>query len=191
MCEPVTIGMGVMAAVGAVSAISGQKDQAKAIGDQRVQQQKQAVETIKQMNYKDAALQGQDRDNYDNAVRQLTDANINTIRNAGLINAAFAESGVEGRSVDAVVREVSGSDARVADSIRAGYADSRRGIQTESEMNQMQAQASIGGMGTIRGPSAVSSALSVINGGLSGAAQGAAMGSAYAKAGAPPVKPAM
>jgi len=185
MCEPVTIGMGVMAAVGAVGAISGQKDQATAIGDKRVQQQKQAVETIKQMNYKDAELQGQDRDNYDSAVRQLTDANINTIRNAGLINAAFAESGVEGRSVDAVIREVAGSDARNQDSIKAGYTDARRGIQSASETNRMQAQAAIQGMGTIRGPSAVSSALSVINGGLSGAAQGAALGSAYKAANAP------
>lgn len=176
MCDPVTIGMGAMAAVGAAGALAGQKDQATAIGEARVQQQKQAVETIKQMNYKDQALQGQDRDNYDSAVRQLTDANINTIRNAGLIDAAFADSGVEGRSVDAVIREVAGSDARAADSIKAGYADSRRGIQSESEMNRMQARASISGMGTIRGPSAVSSALSVINGGLQGAQAGAAIG---------------
>lgn len=175
-----------MAAVGAVSAASGQKDQAKAIGEQRVQQSKQATETIKQMNYKDTQLQGQDRDNYDNAVRQLTDANINTIRNAGLIEVAFADSGVEGRSVDAVVREVAGSDARNADSIRAGYTDSRRAVQTESEMNRMQAIASVGGMGTIRGPSAVSSALGIINGGMAGAAQGASMGSSFKAANAPP-----
>lgn len=191
MCEPVTIGMGIMAAVGAVSAISGQKDQAQAIGDKRVQQQKQAVETIKQMNYKDTELQGQDRDNYDNAVRQLTDANINTIRNAGLINAAFAESGVEGRSVDAVIREVAGTDARNQDSIKAGYADSRRGIQSASETNRMQATAAINGAGTIRGPSAVSSALAVINGGLQGAQAGASMGSAYKSATAPTPPPKM
>lgn len=191
MCEPVTILAGAGAALGAVSAISGQKDQADAIGDKRVQQQKQAQETIKQLNYKDTDLQGQDRDNYDNAVRQLTDANINTIRNAGLIDAAFADSGVEGRSVEAVIREVAGSDARNQDSIRAGYTDSRRGIQLASETARQQAQASINGMGTIRGPSAVSSALSVINGGLAGAQSGAALGQSYNAITAPKTAPKM
>lgn len=175
-----------MAVVGAATALSGQKDQAKAIGEQRVQQSRQATEAIKQFNYKDTQLQGQDRDNYDAAVRQLTDANINSIRNTGLINAAFSESGVEGRSVDAVVREVAGGDARVRDSIRQGYSDSRKGIQQDSEVNLMQTQAQIGGMGTIRGPSAVSSALGVINGGLQGAAAGQSMTAAYKAANAPP-----
>lgn len=182
--------MGVMAVAGAASAASGQKDQARQIADAKVQQAKQATETIKQYNYKEAQLQGQDRDNYDNAVRQLTDANINTIRNSGLINAAFSESGVEGRSVDAVVREVAGGDARQADSIRAGYADSRRAIQQDSEVNAMQTTASLGGMGTIRGPSSVSSALGIINGGLQGAQTGASMGNAY-KAATAPSKPKM
>lgn len=93
--------------------------------------------------------------------------------------------------MDAVIREVSGSDARNQDSIRAGYTDSRRGTQLASETARMQAQASINGMGTIRGPSAVSGALSIINGGLAGAQSGAALGQSYNAITAPKTAPKM
>ena len=179
MCEPLTIGMAVL---GTAAAISGQKDQADAIGNQKQAAAAQARELVKQMNYKDVSLNQQDRDNYDAAVKQLEENSINAIRNRGMIEAAFAETGIEGRSVDALIREVEGSDARRADSIRADYTTKRRGIQYESEMSHSQTEGAITGMPKISGPSAVSSALGVINGGLAGAAAGSSLSSSISKA---------
>jgi hypothetical protein len=170
-----------LAALGTISALSGQKDQADAVGRAREAQAAQARELVKQMNYKDVALNQQDRDNYDQAVKQLEENSINAIRNRGMIQAALSETGLEGRSVDALVREVEGSDARRADSIRANYTTQRRGIQYESEMSHSQTQGAITGMPSIAGPSAVSSALSVINGGMAGAAAGASLKASITK----------
>ncbi|ATN92935.1 internal virion protein [Ralstonia phage RPSC1] len=164
-----------MAIVGVLGAVSGQKDQADAIGAQRVQQQKQGVQAIKMMNYKDTELQGQDRDNYDQAVAALTDSNINSLRNRAAVEAAMGETGVEGRSMDAVMRDVEGQKARTDDSIRDNYSRQRRGIQVEGEMNYESTKATLGGFATIRGPSALSDTLGVINGGMQGYAAGSSM----------------
>ncbi|UCR90942.1 putative internal virion protein B [Ralstonia phage RpY2] len=177
--------MGIMAVVGMASAASAQKDQADQIGDARAAQAGQARQLIKQMNYKDGQLNQEDRNAYEQAQQQLETNSINAMRNRGMIEAAFAESGVEGRSVDSVIREVKGQDARVADSIRADYMNQRRGIQSASEQNYMETTGAISGQAKIRGPSNVSQTLQVINGGMQGAQAGASMGNAYSAATAP------
>lgn len=185
MCEPVTIGMGIMAAVGVATAASAQKDQADQIGDARAAQAGQARQLIKSMNYKDQQLNQEDRNSYEQAQQQLETNSINAMRNRGMIEAAFADSGLEGRSVDAVIREVKGQDARVDDSIRADYLNTHRGVQSQSEQNYMETDAAISGQAKIRGPSTVSQTLQVINGGMQGAQAGAALGGAYKSATAP------
>lgn len=176
MCEPLTIGMAI---VGAGTAIFGQRDQAKMVGEARAAQARQNRESIKQFNYRDAQLNQQDRNEYEAAQQQLENNSINALRNRGMIEAAFAESGVEGRSVDRVIREVEGQDARVADSIRADYAAGRRTTQGQSEQNFLETTGAISGQAKIRGASSVSSTLAVINGGV----QGFAMGSSITNAG--------
>ncbi|UCR91166.1 putative internal virion protein B [Ralstonia phage RpT1] len=177
--------MGIMAVVGMASAASAQKDQADQIGDARAAQAGQARQLIKQMNYKDAQLNQEDQNAYQQAQQQLENNSINAMRNRGMIEAAFAESGLEGRSVDSVIREVRGQDARTSDSIRADYMNQRRGVQSASEQNRMETVAAVTGQAKIRGPSSVSQTLQVINGGMQGANAGAAMGGAYSAATAP------
>ncbi|BAJ51831.1 internal virion protein [Ralstonia phage RSB2] len=189
MCEPVTIGMAI---VGVASAVAAQKGQADTVSDARAQQSAQSREMIKQFNFRDAQLNQEDRNDYEAAVQQLENNSINAIRNRGMIEAAFLDSGVEGRSVDAVVREVEGQDARVADSIRADYANQRRGTQAKSEQSFLETSGALAGQAKIRGPSAASSALAVINGGMQGAAAGSQLRGAYnaatAPKGTPPAK---
>lgn len=176
MCAPVMAGMAV---VGALSAVSGQRDQAKQIGSQITAQNAQKLETVRQMNYELASIDQEQRDLYEDAVAQLQSNSINSLRNQGSIAAAFGESGLEGRSVDAALREVRGQDARVADSIRGSYSKGFAGNQYAKEVAVLNADSSIKGMPRIQGPSTVSNVLGVINGGLSGAATGANMGAAY------------
>ncbi|WJJ60549.1 internal (core) protein, partial [Salmonella phage ST11_da Silva-2023] len=58
MCEPVSIGMGIMAVAGAAMSAS---NQAKAEGAAIDAQNRQAQEMVKQMNYSDANLKMQER----------------------------------------------------------------------------------------------------------------------------------
>lgn len=176
MCAPVMIGM---AAVGAMSAMSGQRDQAKQMGSQIAAQNAQKKEVVRQMNYEIASIDAEQRDLYDDAIAQLQGNSINALRNQGMIAAAFGESGLEGRSVDAALREVKGQDARVADSIRGSFQKGFAGNQYAKEVAVLNADSSIKGMPKITGPSTVSNILGVVNGGLSGAATGANMQAAF------------
>lgn len=184
MCDPVTAAV-VMGGAGMASAISGQRDQDKAMGRAVAQQNAQKQEIVRQMNYEAVAGNQEKRDQFDQAVVQLSENSINAIRNQGMLQAAFAESGVEGRSVDAVLREARGQEARNADSTRAGYENVERGINYNIETGQLSTIGQIKGMGKIEGPSTASRVLGVINGGLQGASTGASMYGSYQAATAP------
>lgn len=177
--------MAAMAAVGAVSAASGQKDANKQLGSQIVAQNAQKLETVRQMNYELASIDAEKRDQYDDAVAQLQGNSINALRNQGMLAAAFGESNLEGRSVDAALREVRGQDARVADSIRGSFTKGQAGQNYAKEVAVLNADSSIKGMPRISGPSTASNVLGVVNGGLSGAATGANMMGMVAKAKTP------
>ena len=174
--------MATMAAVSVAGAVSGQKDQQKMIGSQIAAQNAQKQETVKQMNYDIASKSAEQRDAYDEAVSQLQGNSINALRNQGSIQAAFGESNLEGRSVDAALREVRGQDARVADSVRAGSEKQIASSQYGKEMAVLNADSSIKGMPRITGPSTASNVLGAVNAGLQGASMGASMGSAMSKA---------
>lgn len=177
--------MAAMAVVGAVSAASGQKDAQKQLGSQIVAQNAQKLETVRQMNYELASIDAEKRDQYDDAVAQLQGNSINAMRNQGMLAAAFGESNLEGRSVDAALREVRGQDARVADSIRGSFTKGQAGQNYAKEVAVLNADSSIKGMPRISGPSTASNVLGVVNGGLSGAAMGANMTGMAAKANTP------
>lgn len=178
MCLPV-----VMASVAVAGAVSGQRDASKAMGAQIAAQNASKMNTVRSLNYDLVARSQEQRDEYDNAVAQLQGNSINAIRNQGMIEAAFGESGLEGRSVDAALRDVRGQDARVADSVRGSFRNSFAGKEYNKEVAVLNADASIKGMPQIRGPSTMSNVLGVVNAGLSGAAVGANMSGMAAKAG--------
>lgn len=185
MCAPVMLGM---AAVGALGAISGQREQDKMIGEQVAAQNAQKQNIVRQMNYDLQSIDAEQRDLYDDAIAQLQGNSINSLRNQGMIAAAFGESGLEGRSVDAALREVRGQDARVADSIRGSFDKTWAGNQQAKEVAVLNADSSIKGMPRIQGPSTASRVLGVINGGLQGASMGANLSGMMAKANTPTKK---
>ena len=175
--------MGGGAILGGLTGISGAKDEAKQIGEQIAAQNATKVSLVKSMNYDLANLSQEQRDQYDQAVSQLQANSINSIRNQGMIRAAFGESGLEGRSVDHVMREVEGQDARVADSIRGSFKDSFVGLQSQKELTVLNADAQIKGMPKINKPSSTSVMLGIASSMMSGASTGGQLYGMGVKAG--------
>lgn len=182
MCEPMTIAAS-MAAVGGLQAAQGNRAAAKQTGAAIAQQNAQKQEIIREMNY--AAVSGQQEaiNVRDQAVQQLTELSINAIRNQGMVEAAFGESGLEGRSQQAVLREVQGTQSRQEDAIRQGATEETRAIQYNMETGQLSAIGQIKGMGKITGPDTTTQFLNVLGGVTSGASSGLQMSSGLKSAG--------
>lgn len=172
------------AVIGGISGYQGAKDQAKQISEQIAAQNATKLATVKTMNYDLANLSQEQRDQYDQAIAQLQANSVNSIRNQGMVRAAFGESGVEGRSVDRAMREIEGQDARVADSIKWSYKDSFVGLQQQKEVAVLNADAQIKGMPKINKPSSTSVMLGIASSMMSGASMGGQMYGMGADAGA-------
>ena len=182
MCEPMTIAAS-MAAVGGLQAAQGNRAAAKQAGAAIAQQNAQKQEIIREMNYSAVAGQQKAINIRDQAVQQLTELSINAIRNQGMVEAAFGESGLEGRSQRAVLREVKGTQARQEDAIRQGVTEETRALQYNMETGQLSAIGQIKGMGKITGPDKTSQILGVMSGAISGAGQGMQLSSGLKSAG--------
>lgn len=182
MCEPTSIMIG-MAAVGGASALNANKAQAKQAGAAIAQQNAQKQEIIRQTNYDAVAGRQEAVNARDAAVQQLSELNINAIRNQGMVMAAFGESGLEGRSQRAVVRELEGTQARQSDAIRQGLTEQERSVQYALETGQLSAIGQIKGMGKIEGPDKTSQFFNVLSGTLGGASQGMQLSGALQSAG--------
>lgn len=185
MCEPVSIGMGIMAVAGAAMSAS---NQAKAEGAAIDAQNRQAQEMVKQMNYSDANLKMQERDLKEQQVQELTETTLNGIRNQGMVRAAVAESGLEGNSMNRIERDVAGQTVKERAGITDSYNRDYAAIFGNRIANIQNTQSAISGQGKIIKTSPLAHALNVVSAG----AQGYAAGEQFAspKGGAAPISAA-
>lgn len=180
MCSAAGVIGGV---IGGANAYMGAKENAAEIGNQIAAQNASKLSTIKSMNYELANLSQGQRDQYAATVTQLQEASIQSIRNQGTIRAAMGDSGLEGRSMDAVMREVEGQDLRASESLKANYMDSFWSIQSQKETTVLNADAAIKGMPTIRKPSSTAVMLGVVSGAINGSTAGMNYSTAMKKGG--------
>lgn len=96
-----------------------QAEQAKAA--QIDQGRRQSWQMIKEMNYNDANLKLESRDLLDSTVQDLTQANMNRVRNMGTIRAAIGEGMLEGNSMERVARVTEGDFLRESQGITENY----------------------------------------------------------------------
>ncbi|CDM21629.1 predicted internal virion protein B [Citrobacter phage CR8] len=162
MCEPVSIGLGIMAVAGATM---GAHDKAKAEGAAMDAQNRQSIEQLKQMNYADANMKMEQRETAEQAMQDLTTTNLNGLRNQGMVRAAVAESGLEGRSMDAIEREVAGDTVRERAGITENYQRDYAAIFGNRIANIQNTKSAIDGKGAIIPTSPLSHALNVVNAG--------------------------
>lgn len=168
MCGPAL----AMAGASVGMQLLGNRAEDKAIGQQIAAQNAMKQQKVRELNYNLASLSREQVDQFDQAVTQLQGQSINSLRNQGMLYAALGETNLEGRSMDAVMREVEGQDARVSDSIRDSYGKSWQGLQYAKETNILETQSSLDGMPKIKTPSAFGRTLGVIGAGLDGFGMG-------------------
>ena len=96
-----------------------QANQAKAA--QIDQGRRQSWQMIKEMNYNDANLKLEARDLIDSTVQEMTQANMNRVRNMGTVRAAIGEGMLEGNSMERVTRVTEGDFLRESQGLTENY----------------------------------------------------------------------
>ena len=96
-----------------------QGEQAKAA--QIDQGRRQSWQMVKEMNYNEANLKLESRDLIDSTVQEMTQANMNRVRNMGTIRAAIGEGMLEGNSMERVARVTEGDYLRESQGLTENY----------------------------------------------------------------------
>lgn len=169
MCEPVSIGMAAVALVGGTMAAS---DKAKAEGNAEDAQRRTAREQVKQMNMANANLNLNAMDSAEEARRQLTEVDMQRLRNKGTIKAAIGESMLSGNSMDRIERSVDNEASMQAMSITDNYTRDYQSIFANQVVNTENTRSALKGQGTIMKTSGLSHALGIISSGAQGASMG-------------------
>lgn len=144
MCEPVSIAMAVVAVAGAaMSASEGAKAKGQMTDNERMQQN----EMVKQANFAENDQKLAAVDKHDEARRQLTEVNLQTIRNKGIINAAIGESGMSGNSMDRLKNSVANDASAEKMNITDNYGRDYQAIFANRVGSSENAKAAVRGAG--------------------------------------------
>lgn len=117
MCWMAAIPIAMMGAQALSSNMSGQQ----AAGAQATASRLQNIETLKQMNIQDANLRLEERDLLDSTIQEMTQGNMNRVRNMGTIRAAIGEGMLEGQSMDRVANVTEGDFLREQTGLTDNY----------------------------------------------------------------------
>lgn len=141
MCWMAAVPIAMAAVQGAQSNMQGQQAAAAQIDQSRRQQK----EMIRQMNYTETNLKMEQRDLLDSTVQEMTQGNMNRVRNMGTIRAAIGEGNLEGNSMDRVLRVTEGDMLReqqgLTDNYQRDYASilGKRYSNNENTVSQIKA----------------------------------------------------
>ena len=170
MCEPVSIGMAVVAVAGAAMSAS---EGAKAKGQMTDNERKQQNEVVKQANFAENDQKLATVDKQDEARRQLTEVNLQSIRNQGTINAAIGESGLSGNSMERLRNSVANDSSAQAMNITDNYTRDYQAIFANRVGSSENAKAAVRGLGGNKYKvNNIANALNIVSAGGSGYAQG-------------------
>lgn len=165
-------GMMIGSALGAGSALFDAKGNAEAEAAQITANRKKKIEIIKSMNFNNAKINLESQNMWDSAVADLTDMNMQAIRNRTTIAAGISESGMEGRTMRAVQRNVEGQDLMAMSRLTENYQRDYASLLGQQEEAWQSGLAGMEGLVTSSKSSGLSPFLSVITGGLQGAVAG-------------------
>ncbi|WP_454253515.1 virion core protein, T7 gp14 family [Pseudomonas sp. Marseille-Q7302] len=135
--------MAIGAVAGAVMGLVQGSDQEKRQAKAYKEQVKAAVQNY---NYGDQQVNLDLANARDQASAELAQTQANSIQNLATIRASVYESGMEGSSMDRVMRIAKGSDLRAEDSIRDGFGKSVAGALLSKQVNRTNAQSSLNGL---------------------------------------------
>lgn len=172
----VVIGAAIGAVVGGGSAIHGMSKQNRSA----VAAFKKRMQYLQMnYNYNQAALDRQERSMYDNALGELFALSLNAYQNNAQIEAAIAETGLEGRSQEKIGQVVKGQTERQETATKEAYMMGVWDVRSQKDALYIQTKASVEQAKDNLDNSLIygSRAFQQF---LSGAAMGAAMGAATA-----------
>lgn len=165
MCEPVSIGLAVVAVAGAAM---GAKGKAKAEGAAEDARRIGMREQVIAMNRADNDMKLETVDKHDEARAQLTETNLQALRNRGTIRAAIGESGLEGNTMDRLQRSVENESSKEKVAILDNYERDYATIFQNRVANVEQTKANLrGSTSAVRG-NKIADALDIVGAGLGG-----------------------
>ena len=94
-------------------------------------------------NYNQAALDRQERSMYDNALGELFTLSLNAYQNNSQIEAAIAETGLEGRSQEKIGQVIKGQTARQETATKEAYMMDVWNVRSQKDALYIQTKASV------------------------------------------------
>lgn len=94
-------------------------------------------------NYNQAALDRQERSMYDNALGELFALSLNAYQNNSQVEAAIAETGLEGRSQEKIKQTVRGQTARQETATKEAYMMDVWNVRSQKDALYIQTKASV------------------------------------------------
>ena len=117
MCWMAAIPIAMQGASMVMGGMHGEQAKAAQIDQGR----RQSMQMVKEMNYNEANLKLESRDLIDSTVQEMTQANMNRVRNMGTIRAAIGEGMLEGNSMERVARVTEGDFLRESQGLTENY----------------------------------------------------------------------
>lgn len=172
MCEPVSIGMAIVAVAGAAM---GAHDKAKQEGKLIDSQRQQQHEMLRANNWANADAQMAIRDSNESTRSMLTETNIERMTNMSLLSTAISESSMRGRSMDRLqsVQNLQ-YDMQESDTV-LNYQRDYQAIFADRIGAAESTKAQIQGMAPIPRTSKLTHAVNITQAGFSGASMGLSM----------------
>mgnify|MGYP001040775949 CR=1 FL=1 len=146
MCDP-TGGIATVAIVSAMGAAMGASESAKAKGQMTDNERKQQNEVVKQANFAENDQKLATVDKNDEARRQLTEVNLQAMRNQSTINAAIGESGLSGNSMDRLKNSVANDASAQRMNITDNYTRDYQAIFANRVGSSENSKAAVRGLG--------------------------------------------
>lgn len=170
MCEPVSIGMAIVAVAGAAMSAS---EGAKAKGQMTDNERKQQNEVVKQANFAENDQKLATVDKHDEARRQLTEVNLQAMRNQGTITTAIGESGLAGNTMDRLKNSVANDASAEKMNITDNYTRDYQAIFANRVGSSENSKAAVRGLGGNKYKvNNIANALNIVSAGGSGYATG-------------------
>lgn len=177
MCVPLAIPI-AMAAMSAAGAAMSASEGAKAKGKMTDNERKQQNEIVKQANFAENDQKLATVDKHDEARRQLTEVNLQAMRNQGTINTAIGESGMSGNTMDRLKNSVANDSSAEKMNITDNYGRDYQAIFANRVGSSENSKAAVRGLGGNKYKvNNIANALNIVSSGAQGfAAAGGKLG---------------
>lgn len=134
------VGAAVGAVVGGASSIYGTSKQNRSM----VEAFKKKMHYLQlNYNYNQASLDRQERSMYDSALGELFSLSLNAYQNNSQIEAAIAETGLDGRSQDKIKQTISGHTLRQETATKEAYLNDVWNVRFQKDALYIQTKASV------------------------------------------------